>query len=161
MGLGPDTSQVNVLTKVQISQKIIKIACGKYSTSALTESGSLIRWGRRGCCADTSWLPSEARDNELHNETVIDIEHNIIQTESGSVLMDNVRRLFGTKFMYYEQVMTREENFVVSMSSKALNNAVVTKHGTVLTWGRGMFGRLGHGNTENQESPITFHHSAP
>ena len=32
--------------------------------------------------------------------------------------------------------------------------AVLTKHGTILTWGRGGFGRLGHGHTGTVESPL-------
>ena len=47
LGLGPDVSQVNNLTRVEnIYVKIVKIVCERYSVSALTESGHLIRWGR-------------------------------------------------------------------------------------------------------------------
>ncbi|KAE8720820.1 putative Minor histocompatibility antigen H13 [Hibiscus syriacus] len=159
--------------------RTVRAACGVWHTAAVVEvmvgnssssncsSGKLFTWGD----GDKGRLGHGDKETKLFPTCVASlVELNFCQVACGhsmTVALTTVGHVYTMGSPVYGQignpqadgkVPTRVEgmlskSFVEEISCGAYHVAVLTSRTEVYTWGKGANGRLGHGNTDDKNSP--------
>jgi alpha-tubulin suppressor-like RCC1 family protein len=83
-------------------------------------------------------------------------DHTCAVTSTGSILTwgdSSILTGHGTGTLLPRVLQDLSSKGVVSVSANRYHTACVTKAGEVFTWGYGQYGRLGHGDETNQQTP--------
>ncbi|XP_027366285.1 PH, RCC1 and FYVE domains-containing protein 1-like [Abrus precatorius] len=174
-----DRESVSYPKEVQLlsGQKAIKVACGVWHTAAILEvmdpSGSnasnrrLFTWGD----GDQYRLGHVNKDTYLQPTCVVALaEYNFNQVACGytmTVALTVSGHVFTMGSTAYGQlgnpmsdgkvpILVRDKlvgEFVEEISCGAHHVAVLTSRSDLYTWGKGTNGRLGHGDTDDQQTP--------
>ena len=142
------------------------IACGRYFTAAITDSGELYTWGAGRDFAlghgdrNNRLLPTKVE--ALAGEKVIKVacgkNFTVALTASGNVYTwgnNDLGQLGITKVDRCKETPTRITSLsnIVDVVAGDLHVLALTRSGEVFSWGNGSDGQLGHSNNANQFSP--------
>jgi alpha-tubulin suppressor-like RCC1 family protein len=141
---------------------IIKVSCGQGHTAALTNKGETLTWGRgqlgHGTYYDDQLTPKKVE--ALAKEVIVDVvcgqQHTCAVTSTGS--MFTWGKGIATGHDEYDVLTPKllldlSSKGVVSVSASGSHTACVTKDGELFTWGYGEYGKLGHGDESDQDTP--------
>ncbi|XP_050903904.1 PH, RCC1 and FYVE domains-containing protein 1 isoform X2 [Lathyrus oleraceus] len=158
--------------------RTMRASCGVWHTAAVVEvmvgnssssncsSGKLFTWGD----GDKGRLGHGDKEAKLVPTCVALVEHNFCQVACGhslTVALTTAGHVYAMGSPVYGQLgnpqadgklPTRVEgklskSFVEEISCGAYHVAVLTLRNEVYTWGKGANGRLGHGDTDDRNSP--------
>ncbi|ESN95343.1 hypothetical protein HELRODRAFT_114744 [Helobdella robusta] len=171
--LGTNTKETTAspkLVKYFSDMVVVQIACGHHHTLVLTDDGRVHTWGSNEwgqLTVNPKIHPQPSSQpkviSRLHGLPIAQIacgaHHSFVLTVSGA--------LFGWGLNKFGQLgvgdqLGRVEPALVSMlrSQEVVHvacgenhTAVLTRNGGVFTFGAGMYGQLGHGNTSSESNP--------
>jgi len=162
----PEQPDVPVPRLVKGLENVISVACGKSHTIALTKDGVLYGWGatvagQAGIENDGYILPTPRRIQGLRSKMVSVAAgelHSVAVAENGMVYTwgwgENGRLGHGSERTLYEPtLLPLHDEVVVAAACGAGHTMICTRDGTVLSWGLGTNGQLGHGRWRNRFSP--------
>ncbi|KAG2390971.1 PH, RCC1 and FYVE domains-containing protein [Vigna angularis] len=158
--------------------RTVRAACGVWHTAAVVEvmvgnssssncsSGKLFTWGD----GDKGRLGHGSKEEKLVPTCVALIEHNFCQVACGhslTVALTTSGHVYTMGSPVYGQLGNPQadgklpirvegklsKSFVEEIACGAYHVAVLTSRTEVYTWGKGANGRLGHGDTDDRNSP--------
>ena len=149
------------------NETIVAVSCGDNYTAVVTASGDLYTFGR-GLYGqlghgntDSQYVPKHVLG--LSNETIVAVScsfnHTAVVTEGGHLYTfgDGDYGELGhgnTDNKTTPALVAGVSNeTVVAVSCGSFHTAVVTANGDLYTFGYGVYGELGHGNTNQQNAP--------
>ncbi|XRB09249.1 ultraviolet-B receptor UVR8 [Pycnococcus provasolii] len=169
LGHGDDSHQhtpkrVDALASVSVRA----LACGREHSAALTSDGAVYTWGH-GAFGELG----HGDDSNQHTPTRVDAlasvsvralacggRHSAALTSDGAVYTwgHGAYGQLGHGDDTSNQHTPKRVDALASVSVRALgcghnHTAALTSDGAVYTWGRGEYGRLGHGDDGNQHTP--------
>lgn len=172
LGIGAQGSQ---LTPVRVaaleSRTLTHVACGQAHTVAVTDSGSLVSWGaadsgqlghKDTAAAISVPLPKVIKGSRDHRfaRVACGAAHTVALTGSGEVFTFG-QGAFGALGHGNSDNVTEPKHVealwalgIVQVACGASHSAALTIDGQVFTWGRGKYGQLGHGSTQNETKPM-------
>lgn len=119
--------QVCTFNKNIFHKTIVGVAAGDYHSLFLTSCGIVYSCGQ----GDHGQLGHNSRNSEMLPRPIL--------------TMNGLKSSSKNSFM------------IVSMAAGHRHSLALTATGRVLSWGRGLFGRLGHGNQEDKDIPTVIH----
>jgi regulator of chromosome condensation len=141
------------------------IACGDSISIAATNCGTLYQWGH------TEFMGRTEDASELL-PNVVSFSSRACQVFAGGYsvfIIDNENVLYGYGLNNYGQIGLTDQWITSPMSIEALSGVriisvacalhhtlCVDEHGVCYSWGRGRFGRLGHGNELDLKVPTAI-----
>lgn len=156
------------LARALAGQVITQVTCGSYHTAAVSNNGDLYTWGggmygklghgnENGCSTPRR---VEALSGFHISQIACGSRHTAVVTSTGKLYTwgDKENGVAGhgdTEGHQYKPKLleTLGDEYIVQLSACGFHTGCITQDGEVFTWGEGKFGRLGHGNEKNCESP--------
>lgn len=163
------------------SYHIVFVTCGSHHNAVISDGGSLWLWGANqhgqlgldASCTFSSrpYLLSATAD--LRNHTIIDVscgsKHTVFLSKKGKLfgMGDNRENQLGINQRGKSEEPVLQVVFPTrihlsghskaakpkQVSCGAFHTAVLTEDGEVFTWGKGKYGRLGHGDNRDRSVP--------
>jgi len=165
LGLGQDSTDLSVPTKVNgINNHIVRVYCGLDNSFALTDTGEYYAWGsgemyqlgNNEC--DIKLVPQKC---SIKNERIIDLApggvSTIALTESGNLYSwgngDSGKLGHGdeTPQQKPKKIAFFSDNGIKikAISGKGAHHIALSTDGDLYSWGLGLDGRLGNGESDN------------
>ena len=141
---------------------IVDMACGGHHTSVVTSTGSIFTWGHgigTGHGENVVLLPRLLSSKGFVSVSA-NYDHTACVTKIGEVFTwgNGDYGKLGHSRRENQQTPKRVEALIgvkaKLVSCGGSHTAVCTEDGHVYTFGRGMYGNLGHGDKENKYSPV-------
>lgn len=139
--------------RVTLPAPVAQVTCGGMSSFALLRDGSVFEWGQTSEDDEPRMFPTYLSAREKH---VVEIAagsfHLLMRTRNGEVLSygNGTYGQLGLGAIGASAEPRVVETFgrvgVVKIAAGGWHSAAVTAGGLLYTWGRGEYGRLGHGH---------------
>lgn len=175
LGLGHKNDPVpepRAVAELGATKRILDVACGSFTTSALTSLGNILMWGRAGSSKSSISSDDPAFDvaspklvDPLHGASCSRIasgpNHSIAITEKGSIYVWGPagRSMAQSRLVLSEPLSPGVLAEFVPGSVKQLAcgdevNMILTNDGLLFACGSGGFGKLGTGSTVDRKQPL-------
>ena len=136
------------------AKRVIQVSCGGMASFALSEDGRVWEWGQPLEEEEPRATPQLVRgcERRVVAEIAAGSFHLLLRTENGEVLSygNGMYGQLGTGATAASDVPRVVETFgrvgVAKIAAGGWHSAAVTAGGEIYTWGRGEYGRLGHGD---------------
>ena len=175
LGLG-DTNDREAPVPLELGAPVVHAACGKYHSAAVTADGEVYMWGlessgQLGLGSSRTKARTPQRVEALSGVGVVEVScgmyHTLARTEGGDVYSCG----FGGSFLNGVGGLGHDSRAqldapqrieglgeaagakVVSVSAGGFHSVALDDQRRVWTWGRGEWGRLGHGDSSDAYVP--------
>jgi secretion-regulating guanine nucleotide exchange factor len=175
LGLGHKNDPVpepRAVAELGETKRILEVACGSFTTSALTSLGNILMWGRAGSSKSSIASDDPAFDiavpklvDTLHGASCSRLasgpNHSIAITEKGTIYVWGPagRSMASSRLVMSEPLSPGILAEFLPGSAMQLAcgdecNMILTTSGTLFACGRGGFGKLGTGSTVDRKQPL-------
>lgn len=148
----PVRSLVSPAKLVSLPAQVFMVSCGGMSSFALLRDGRVFEWGQTTEDDAPKVEPSLMKTDRHIVEIAAGSFHLLLRTRNGEVLSygNGMYGQLGLGATASSDQPTVIETFgrvgVVKIAAGGWHSAAVTAGGLLFTWGRGEYGRLGHGD---------------
>ena len=170
LGHGEGVARLNTPTRLPSTlggERVVSVSAGGFQCLALTSSGAVWSWGQGGSGAlghgdhEVQWQPTKIE--ALAGQRVVAVssgrEHSLALTGDGDVWSWGFggRGRLGHGNQHIQLLPKEIETFAgqraIALSAGTRHSLAITADGSVWSWGDGDFGKLGHGDAQDQLLP--------
>jgi len=172
LGHGEGVTRLNTPTRLPSTlggERAVSVVAGGRHNLALTSSGAVWSWGQGGCGKlghgdhEDQWQPTmiEAFAGQRVVAVSAGDSHSLAITADGALRSwgwGGFGQLGHGDNQQQDQLLPKKVEAltgqrVVAVSAGAFHSLALTADGAVWSWGWGSFGKLGHGDTQDQRQP--------